>query len=142
MYLRYNGAEKRPAGDPHPPATNRCQIYTCAWNSGPKRIHGDDAVLVCATWNFVSHARTGRKPTLVSTRRTKYFSTRTTSHRCSSRPVRERNSFSDANSRSEGDALSIPRSCYRFASGTEVVIATVSMSHPSTHNPVSHCEIL
>ena len=36
-------------------------------------MRGDDAALVCATWNFASHARTGRKATLVRMLRTKYF---------------------------------------------------------------------
>ena len=38
MKPRYKGAEKRPAGNLNPPATNRRQKDTSACNSGPSRI--------------------------------------------------------------------------------------------------------
>ena len=69
--LRYKGAERRPAGDPNPPVTNRRQNDTSAWNSGPKRIRGDDAARVCDAWYFALHVRTGGKPAWLSIRRTK-----------------------------------------------------------------------
>ena len=80
--LRYKGAERRPAGDPNPPVTNRRQNDTLAWNSGPKGIRGDDAAHVCDAWYFALHVRTGGKLTWLIIRRTKYFPGRTTSHKC------------------------------------------------------------
>ena len=66
--LRYKGAEKRPAGDPNPPSTNRRRKIASAWNSGPKWISGDDAARVCDAWYFALHARAGGKPTWLSIR--------------------------------------------------------------------------
>ena len=48
--LRYKGVERRPAGDPNPPCTNRRQNDASVWNSGPKWIRGDDAARVCDAW--------------------------------------------------------------------------------------------
>ena len=80
--LRFEGAERRPGGDPNPPSTNRRQNAASAWNSGPKWIHGDDAARVCGAWYFALYARAGGKPTWLSIRRTKCFPGRTTSHKC------------------------------------------------------------
>ena len=91
-------------------------------------------------WYFALHARAGSKPTWLSIRRTKYFPGRTTSHKCNSRQIRERNSSSDATTRSGDHSCSLSRSRSSFSRGTEMVITTVSMSYPSNHNGVSHSE--
>ena len=71
---------------------------------------------------------------------TKYFLGHTTSHKCNIRPIRDRNSSSGATSRSDGHSLIVSRSRSSLATGTEMVMATVSISHPTTHNTVSHDE--
>ena len=71
-----------------------------------------------------------------------YVPGRTTSHKRSSGPIRNRNSLSDDTTRLDGHSLHMSWSHSSLTTGTEIVIAMVSISHSSTHNTVSHHNIV